>query len=89
MNIVAKAWYVVFSSCITINTAVGFLPISRILKSLLLSISDNCSRDANNLIFCLNTDSIPPLVSVGELIVLLAKTYGVLDSPFILKYSLI
>ena len=79
---------IVFSSCITMNTAVGTFPISRILKSLLDNISESCSRLANKRIFCLNTESIPPFVSVGEFIVLDANTYGVLDSPFKLKYSL-
>ena len=67
-NIVAKAWYVVFSSCTFKNTAVFSFPISLISKSLYDSISDNASCDENILVFVLNVDIIPPRVSLGALI---------------------
>ena len=71
---VTKGWYVFFSSWITINTAVFFLPISSISKSLQDSISDKFFLDENNFIFCLNTDKILPFVSVGAIKVLEAFT---------------
>ena len=88
-KIVARAWYVVFSSWIIMNTAVFCLPMSSMLKSLYESISLNCSREANSLIFCLNTDKILPFVSFGAFIVLDANTYGLESSPFKRKYSFV
>ena len=71
------------------NTAVFCLPMSSMLKSLYESISLNCSREANSLIFCLNTDKILPFVSFGAFIVLDANTYGLESSPFKRKYSFV
>ena len=88
-NIAANAWYVVFSSCIFKNTAVFSLPTSLISKSLYESISDNASCDEKILVFVLNVDMMPPRVSFGALIQDAAAIYAGLNSPLLLKYSLI
>ena len=62
---VAKAWYVVFSSWIIMKTAVFLSPIVSISKSLRESISAKFWVTANTLIFCFNTDKIEFLVSCG------------------------
>ena len=51
------------------KTAVGFLPIDSKSISLCDNISLKFSRDANNLTFCLKTERIEPLVSLGAIIV--------------------
>ena len=60
---VARGCNVFFSSCTIKNTAVFFLPISRISKSLYESISDRFALSENNFIFCLNVAIIPCFVS--------------------------